>query len=78
MIEMIRKALSSVGDPVSITLQHALHVLSILVKVQPLVRVEMEGSACWSLDWANSELLCVSTTHGACSFEYTRRYLIVD
>lgn len=37
----------------------------VFVKVQPLVRVEMEGSACWSLDWANSELLCVSTTHGA-------------
>lgn len=35
------------------------------VKVaEPLLRVELENAACWSLDWANSEVLAVGCSNG--------------
>jgi hypothetical protein len=32
----------------------------------PTVRIELEETACWSLDWANSETIAVGTTSGDC------------
>ncbi|KAI0050874.1 hypothetical protein FA95DRAFT_1587504 [Auriscalpium vulgare] len=31
----------------------------------PIIRLELEEAACWSLDWGNSELLAVGCTNGA-------------
>jgi hypothetical protein len=30
----------------------------------PLIRAELEETACWRLDWANSEVIAVGTTCG--------------
>ncbi|KAF9450261.1 hypothetical protein P691DRAFT_774066 [Macrolepiota fuliginosa MF-IS2] len=39
--------------------------LPVYVKLpRPLVRIELEDASCWSLDWANSEVLAVGTTNG--------------
>ncbi|KAF8650654.1 hypothetical protein AX16_005134 [Volvariella volvacea WC 439] len=36
----------------------------IFVKLpEPLIRIELEETCCWALDWANSEILAVGTTH---------------
>lgn len=31
---------------------------------EPVLRIEHEGTSCWSLDWANSEVIAVSLTNG--------------
>ncbi|KAG6332021.1 hypothetical protein ID866_7067 [Astraeus odoratus] len=31
---------------------------------EPALRIELEGTSCWSLDWANSEVLAVGCTNG--------------
>ncbi|KAK7048195.1 pre-mRNA splicing factor [Favolaschia claudopus] len=31
---------------------------------EPLIRIDLEETACWSFDWANSELVAIGTTHG--------------
>ncbi|KAG8217927.1 hypothetical protein J3R82DRAFT_6093 [Butyriboletus roseoflavus] len=31
---------------------------------EPVLRIEHEGTSCWSLDWANSEVLVVGLTNG--------------
>ncbi|KAJ3576235.1 hypothetical protein NP233_g555 [Leucocoprinus birnbaumii] len=31
---------------------------------EPLIRIELEETSCWSLDWANSELIAIGTTNG--------------
>ncbi|KAF7346119.1 Pre-mRNA splicing factor [Mycena sanguinolenta] len=37
----------------------------VFVKIpEPLLRIELEETACWSFDWANSELVAIGTTHG--------------
>ncbi|KAJ7935449.1 hypothetical protein B0H13DRAFT_476486 [Mycena leptocephala] len=37
----------------------------VFVKIpEPLLRIELEEAACWSFDWANSELVAIGTTHG--------------
>ncbi|KAL5529271.1 hypothetical protein ACEPAG_5256 [Sanghuangporus baumii] len=35
------------------------------VKVQPIVRIELEETCIWTLDWANSELIAVGCTNGS-------------
>lgn len=31
---------------------------------EPVLRIEHEGTSCWSLDWANSEVIAVGLTNG--------------
>ncbi|TFK64273.1 hypothetical protein BDN72DRAFT_889630 [Pluteus cervinus] len=31
---------------------------------EPLIRIELEETCCWSLDWANSDFVAIGTTHG--------------
>ncbi|XP_006457753.1 hypothetical protein AGABI2DRAFT_114796 [Agaricus bisporus var. bisporus H97] len=39
--------------------------LPVYVKVsEPLVRISLEETSCWSLDWANSEMVAIGTTNG--------------
>ncbi|KZV71848.1 hypothetical protein PENSPDRAFT_650271 [Peniophora sp. CONT] len=32
---------------------------------EPAIRLEIEGTSCWSLDWGNSEVIAVGCTNGA-------------
>ncbi|KIJ68908.1 hypothetical protein HYDPIDRAFT_144326 [Hydnomerulius pinastri MD-312] len=39
--------------------------LPVFVKLsEPTLRIELEGTSCWSLDWANSEVISVGCTNG--------------
>lgn len=31
---------------------------------QPLLRIELDETNCWTFDWANSELIAIGTTNG--------------
>ena len=41
--------------------RYLLHVVKLS---EPLLRIELEETSCWSLDWANSELIAVGCTNG--------------
>lgn len=32
--------------------------------LEPLLRIQLEETVCWSLDWANSEVIAVGCTNG--------------
>ncbi|KDR73824.1 hypothetical protein GALMADRAFT_72049 [Galerina marginata CBS 339.88] len=34
------------------------------LKSQPILRIELEETLCWTFDWANSELIAIGTTNG--------------
>lgn len=34
---------------------------------EPALRIEHEGASCWSLDWANSDIIAVGLTNGEIS-----------
>ncbi|KAH6902491.1 hypothetical protein BKA70DRAFT_1520930 [Coprinopsis sp. MPI-PUGE-AT-0042] len=36
-----------------------------LIRIDPLLRVELPEAACWSFDWANSQRVAIGTTNGA-------------
>ncbi|KAF8891409.1 hypothetical protein BD779DRAFT_1515063 [Infundibulicybe gibba] len=39
--------------------------LHFIVKLpQPLIRIELDETTCWSFDWANSEMVAIGTTNG--------------
>lgn len=42
----------------------AVLLLKIVKLPEPLLRIELEETVCWTLDWANSEVLAVGTTNG--------------
>lgn len=31
---------------------------------RPILRIDIEATSCWSLDWANSALIAIGTTNG--------------
>ena len=31
---------------------------------QPILRIELEETSCWTFDWANSEMIAIGTTNG--------------
>jgi transcription factor C subunit 6 len=35
-----------------------------LIKIDPLLRIELPEAACWSFDWANSQRVAIGTTNG--------------
>ncbi|KAH6903104.1 hypothetical protein BKA70DRAFT_1228242 [Coprinopsis sp. MPI-PUGE-AT-0042] len=35
-----------------------------LIRIDPLLRVELPEAACWSFDWANSQRVAIGTTNG--------------
>lgn len=43
---------------------------------QPLVRIELEETTCWTLDWANSEVLAIGCTNGL-RFWYPLRFSLL-
>jgi transcription factor C subunit 6 len=40
------------------------HETTILVKVDPVLRIELQDTSCWSFDWANSEVVAIGCTNG--------------
>ncbi|KAJ6620827.1 hypothetical protein B0H10DRAFT_2020767 [Mycena sp. CBHHK59/15] len=42
----------------------SIYVVPDLKIPEPLLRIELEETSCWSFDWANSELVAIGTTHG--------------
>ncbi|KAJ6557279.1 hypothetical protein DFH09DRAFT_1163602 [Mycena vulgaris] len=54
-----------VPDPLDVTPAGHDPSRPVFVKLpEPLIRIELEETACWSFDWANSELVAIGTTHG--------------
>ncbi|KAJ7264024.1 hypothetical protein B0H12DRAFT_1102556 [Mycena haematopus] len=54
-----------VPDPLDVTPVGHDPSKPVFVKIpEPLLRIELEETACWSFDWANSELVAIGTTHG--------------
>ncbi|RPD66548.1 hypothetical protein L226DRAFT_454990 [Lentinus tigrinus ALCF2SS1-7] len=37
----------------------------VYVKLNPLLRIELEETCCWSFDWANSEVVAIGCTNGS-------------
>ncbi|KAI6047829.1 hypothetical protein EDC04DRAFT_2875993 [Pisolithus marmoratus] len=54
-----------VPDPVDITPAMRSGTSPIFVKLpEPTLRIELDNTSCWSLDWANSEVLAIGCTNG--------------
>ncbi|KAI6136441.1 hypothetical protein F5141DRAFT_995226 [Pisolithus sp. B1] len=54
-----------VPDPLDIAIAMRSDASPIFVKLpEPTLRIELENTSCWSLDWANSEVLAVGCTNG--------------
>ncbi|KAJ7164647.1 hypothetical protein C8R43DRAFT_1095171 [Mycena crocata] len=54
-----------VPDPLDVTPADHDSSTPVFVKIpEPLIRIELEEAACWSFDWANSELVAIGTSHG--------------
>ncbi|TFK36417.1 hypothetical protein BDQ12DRAFT_686864 [Crucibulum laeve] len=55
----------AVPDPADVVPEDQDSLQPVYIKLpEPLVRIELEETACWTIDWANSELLAVGTTNG--------------
>lgn len=35
-----------------------------LVKIEPILRIELQDTRCWTFDWANSEIVAIGCTNG--------------
>ncbi|CCM00487.1 uncharacterized protein FIBRA_02521 [Fibroporia radiculosa] len=57
-------SLFAVPDPASLTPKDDDTSPPTFVKVEPLLRIELEDTLCWAIDWANSELIAVGCTNG--------------
>lgn len=54
-----------VPDPADINHPQRDRSLPVFVKLSdPALRIELEGTSCWSFDWANSEVLAAGCTNG--------------
>lgn len=40
------------------------HETTRLVKVEPILRIELQDTSCWAFDWANSEVVAIGCTNG--------------
>lgn len=40
------------------------HETTSLVKVEPILRIELQDTSCWAFDWANSEVVAIGCTNG--------------
>jgi hypothetical protein len=40
------------------------HETSSLVKIDPILRIELQDTSCWAFDWANSEVVAIGCTNG--------------
>lgn len=55
----------AVPDPRDVTPQGHDPSQPVYVKIpQPLLRIELDETNCWTFDWANSELIAIGTTNG--------------
>jgi len=41
-----------------------IHETQNLVKVDPILRLELRETSCWTFDWANSEMVAIGCTNG--------------
>ncbi|KIK97454.1 hypothetical protein PAXRUDRAFT_10176 [Paxillus rubicundulus Ve08.2h10] len=58
----------TVPDPEDVKPSNHDRTLPVFVKLsEPALRIELEGTSCWSLDWANSEVIAVGLTNGEIS-----------
>ena len=46
-----------------------------LVKVEPILRIELQDTSCWAFDWANSEVVAIGCTNGRCDKRSVRGFL---
>jgi hypothetical protein len=37
---------------------------SSLVKIEPILRIDLQDTSCWTFDWANSEVVAIGCTNG--------------
>ncbi|KAF9462752.1 hypothetical protein BDZ94DRAFT_707255 [Collybia nuda] len=55
----------AVPDPADIIPENHHSLEPVCVKLpEPLLRIELEETSCWTFDWANSELIAIGTTNG--------------
>ena len=54
---MVRSEILS--DPLFFT-----HETTSLVKVEPILCIELQDTSCWAFDWANSEVVAIGCTNG--------------
>ena len=40
------------------------HEILSLVKVEPILRIELQETSCWTFDWGNSDVVAVGCTNG--------------
>jgi hypothetical protein len=40
------------------------HETKSIVKVEPILRIELQDTSCWTFDWANSEVVAIGCTNG--------------
>ena len=40
------------------------HETASIVKVEPILRIELQDTSCWAFDWANSEVVAIGCTNG--------------
>ncbi|KAI0929118.1 hypothetical protein AcW1_006148 [Taiwanofungus camphoratus] len=62
-------SLYAVPDPASVVVANdgrdeASHPIFVKL-LKPLIRIELEETSCWALDWANSEVIAVGCTNGS-------------
>ncbi|KAF8632767.1 hypothetical protein AX15_001702 [Amanita polypyramis BW_CC] len=58
-------AIYAIPDPADMKPQNHENAQPIFVKLSdPLLRIELEETSCWTFDWANSELIAIGTTNG--------------
>jgi len=40
------------------------HETPFTVKLEPILRIELQDTSCWAFDWANSEVVAIGCTNG--------------
>jgi len=46
-----------------------------LVKITPRLRLQLEDTMCWCMDWANSDLIIVGCTNGSVAIYHVQQAL---
>ncbi|PPQ65649.1 hypothetical protein CVT24_011803 [Panaeolus cyanescens] len=64
-----------VPDPTTLKPSKKTDSQPLYVKLQPILRIELEETSCWTFDWANSEVIAIGTTNGIISVFNLGSYL---
>jgi len=57
-------AQSMVRSDIPSNLSFFTHETASPVKIDPVLRIELQDTSCWSFDWANSEVVAIGCTNG--------------